>query len=476
MARPGVSAGSPYDYLLLAVANRVARLLGGSIQPITGTSGSGLALDLPCVSPADPVLVFKQESPSSSPMAAKNSPPMPKFLGEAGAAVLMRQVDEEDDGATAGQAPVLRRSSQPPNTRKRSSISSTATATAAAVVGQAAIRLSPASSHMAPPEVVDVGGGGTRAGAAEAQAAPPTALMGASFMEAMMSVAPMSVPKPSSGDASADSKSGQETPVTFDTENQVDKQQMATVPQPTPASATTGPDASAMDAPANGTTPPSADTQTHAQTGVDVNGNPQQVWICPPDDVLVPPKKKHERQVLVVEDDMINQRIIRAMLTKLGYKQITFAADGADALFHYNSMKEEGKYFDIILLDQSLPSLSGDDTCARIRRNDRTQVIISCSANAQLTADPELCRALGYDEAINKPIYLDLLAEVLNRWTIAGDARRLRHTKRKLKHEAIAAGLAVTTASFAATATSSVLASAAAAVATLAAANGGQGQ
>ncbi|KAI9188082.1 hypothetical protein H9P43_002473 [Blastocladiella emersonii ATCC 22665] len=207
---------------------------------------------------------------------------------------------------------------------------------------------------------------------------------------------------------------------------------------------------------------------TTASTTDESAGAQGELWICPPDEVLVPPRAPAERLILVVEDDTINQRIIRALLKKLGYTQITFASDGADALFHYNDLRREGRYFDAILLDQTLPTLSGDDMCMRIRKQDRTQVIISCSANTQLTTDQELCRALGYDEAVTKPLYLDTLKEVLLRWTVAGDARRVRHMKRRLKREALTAGKLVTPASFAAGAVAAV-----AAAANAAAANGG---
>ncbi|ORZ34118.1 hypothetical protein BCR44DRAFT_1437141 [Catenaria anguillulae PL171] len=111
--------------------------------------------------------------------------------------------------------------------------------------------------------------------------------------------------------------------------------------------------------------------------------------------------------------------MIRAMLTHLGYSQVTFAADGADALFQYNTFKLDGKFFDIILLDSSLPTLPGDDTCVRIRQHDRTQVIISCTASTHLVNDPELRRALGYDEAMTKPFYLDGLKDVWHGATAA---------------------------------------------------------
>ncbi|KNE69302.1 hypothetical protein AMAG_13681 [Allomyces macrogynus ATCC 38327] len=45
---------------------------------------------------------------------------------------------------------------------------------------------------------------------------------------------------------------------------------------------------------------------------------PAELWVCPPDHVLVPPKTPAERAILVVEDDTINQRIIRALLRNSG--------------------------------------------------------------------------------------------------------------------------------------------------------------
>ncbi|KAI9223412.1 hypothetical protein BC828DRAFT_396046 [Blastocladiella britannica] len=174
-----------------------------------------------------------------------------------------------------------------------------------------------------------------------------------------------------------------------------------------------------------------------------------QIWRYPPDDALLPARDAGMRKVLFVEGDLTNQRVIQSMFKLLGIVNVIFASDGADALFHFNTIRGacasefSADYFDLIFLDHSLPTLSGEDVSVRMRTLDRSQVLISCSAAVDLIADPTKCQALGYDEAITKPLYVDAMRGFLERWVAGGDRRRLRHLKRKLKREAIAAGLQV---------------------------------
>ncbi|KAI9222558.1 hypothetical protein BC828DRAFT_378167 [Blastocladiella britannica] len=172
------------------------------------------------------------------------------------------------------------------------------------------------------------------------------------------------------------------------------------------------------------------------------------VWVCPPDHEIVSSKTRAERALLVVEDNIINQKILSQLLSKLGYSNVTFAADGADALFRYRDRRTDGPdrhcYFDLILLDDGLPTLSGSDMSVAVRRGgDRTQVIVSCSASTKFVANAEVRRAYGYDDAIVKPVALDALKRLIEKWSARGDARRIRHERRRLMEEARAKGLEV---------------------------------
>ncbi|KAI9223587.1 CheY-like superfamily [Blastocladiella britannica] len=135
-----------------------------------------------------------------------------------------------------------------------------------------------------------------------------------------------------------------------------------------------------------------------------------------------------ERKLLVVEDNTINQRIISAFLSSIGFHHVTYAADGADALMHYNDSVASGAPFDVIFMDEGLPTLSGTSMAQHIRQRsgDSMQVIISVSASPDFAADAEYRRVCGYDDAIVKPVTKEALRLMLEKWGPNGLGRKER--------------------------------------------------
>ncbi|KAJ3363442.1 hypothetical protein GGF32_004142 [Allomyces javanicus] len=421
------------DQIQMGVAKRLARLCHGSIMPFSEADPHAVVLEV-TLAPGTPDAVRKPviataagdfmtdtspNSPCMSPMIHRDMKPFARAFDASMSPAASRRGSTLPGNAVAAAAAANLR---------RMSISTTTTATAGSSTSEATTPVpprTPTAPAAVPSEPATVMSPTAQAAAAPAPAGVISFLRRNSITPTP-AAAPAAVPMVSPVLAAVQEK------IQAQQQQQQQTQQQPQVVQHTQLLQ----HLQAAVAPAAAAAPP-------APVG--------ELWLCPPDHELVPPKSSTERALLVVEDDTINQRIIRALLKKLGYSNIIFASDGADALFHYNDLREQTKYFDVILLDQSLPTLSGDDMCLRIRKLDRTQVIISCSANTQLVQDPELCRALGYDEAISKPLYLDALRDVLDRWIVAGDARRLRHIKRRLKRDALAAGKLVTPFSFSAT-------------------------
>ncbi len=66
--------------------------------------------------------------------------------------------------------------------------------------------------------------------------------------------------------------------------------------------------------------------------------------------------------VLVVEDEAVLRGLARAVLERLGYK-VLLASDGIEAL----ELVERGAHVDMILLDQTMPRMSGPETLLRLR-------------------------------------------------------------------------------------------------------------
>ena len=118
------------------------------------------------------------------------------------------------------------------------------------------------------------------------------------------------------------------------------------------------------------------------------------------------------RLILVAEDNEINQKVIRQQLTLLG-----FAADivinGREALQSWKN----GEYA-LILTDLHMPEMDGYQLTQSIRseKTGHYQIpIIALTANA-LKGEAEKCRALGMDDYLSKPVQLEQLKSVLEKW------------------------------------------------------------
>lgn len=111
--------------------------------------------------------------------------------------------------------------------------------------------------------------------------------------------------------------------------------------------------------------------------------------------------------VLLVEDNMVNQRLITALLSKWGHK-VSLAEHGQRAL----ELFEPGR-FDIILMDMQMPVMGGLEATREIRSREAAGPripIIAMTANA-LPSDREACFAAGMDDHVAKPIRPALLRE-----------------------------------------------------------------
>jgi signal transduction histidine kinase/ActR/RegA family two-component response regulator len=118
--------------------------------------------------------------------------------------------------------------------------------------------------------------------------------------------------------------------------------------------------------------------------------------------------------VLLVEDNQVNQKIVQKLLGKRGVL-VTTANNGAEALIAWR----EGT-FDLILMDCQMPVMSGYDSTKSIRREElaagKVRVpIIALTAQA-LSGDREECLAAGMDGYVSKPINSKKLFDEISRF------------------------------------------------------------
>ena len=122
--------------------------------------------------------------------------------------------------------------------------------------------------------------------------------------------------------------------------------------------------------------------------------------------------------VLVVEDNPINQLVLRGMLLKLGY-QVRCADNGAAAL---DLLRNEP--VDAVLLDCQMPGMDGFATCRALRLLPGCSVLPVLAVTAHSHAgDRERCLAAGMSDYLTKPLKFDTLQVVLHDWLLCSAAR-----------------------------------------------------
>ncbi|NER26606.1 MAG: response regulator [Symploca sp. SIO1C4] len=138
-------------------------------------------------------------------------------------------------------------------------------------------------------------------------------------------------------------------------------------------------------------------------------------------DVLVNSKAKYTKgqqlnqlppKILLAEDHQVNQIVIQNQLQMLGL-QADCVGNGRVAL---NQLAKQD--YDIVLMDCQMPVLDGYEATKELRRLEGSQrhtVVIALTANA-LPADRSKCLAAGMDDYLTKPVELDTLEAMIQRW------------------------------------------------------------
>lgn len=127
-------------------------------------------------------------------------------------------------------------------------------------------------------------------------------------------------------------------------------------------------------------------------------------------------------KILLVEDNVVNQKVALHILTKLGFKP-ELAENGMIAL---NAVQQ--KCFDLILMDCQTPIMSGFEATVAIRKlKDKCHIPIIALTALAMEGDRDKCLAAGMNDYISKPFRRDELESAILRW-LGRDGRTTSYT------------------------------------------------
>jgi len=130
-----------------------------------------------------------------------------------------------------------------------------------------------------------------------------------------------------------------------------------------------------------------------------------------------PQTVRRDINILVVEDNKINQKVIRLLMDRLGYN-IDIANNGYEAIAALNR-----KRYALVLMDEQMPEMDGLEATRQIRQAQAAKSpyfppgikIIAMTAKA-MTGDRQASLDAGMDDYLSKPVSPDALQAMLLRY------------------------------------------------------------
>ncbi|QGG47616.1 response regulator [Heliorestis convoluta] len=119
--------------------------------------------------------------------------------------------------------------------------------------------------------------------------------------------------------------------------------------------------------------------------------------------------------LLVVDDNPVNRKLTHLQLSKLGYTQIADASNGEEAV-----EKVSRDRYSLILMDLQMPELDGYEATRLIRQDEQARElspvpIVAMTAHA-MEDEQSRCLEVGMNDFITKPVNLETLEKVLQKW------------------------------------------------------------
>lgn len=125
---------------------------------------------------------------------------------------------------------------------------------------------------------------------------------------------------------------------------------------------------------------------------------------------------KADMKIIVVDDMATMRKIIKNMLSQIGFTNIQEADDGATAWPLINQAKENGEPFEFILSDWNMPQLSGLELLKKIRSTpglEKTPFLMITAESEQ--GNVVVAVKAGVSNFIVKPFSAQVLKEKIDK-------------------------------------------------------------
>ncbi len=123
--------------------------------------------------------------------------------------------------------------------------------------------------------------------------------------------------------------------------------------------------------------------------------------------------RKGKGRILVMDDEELVRNICGYILTRLGY-EVDFASDGKEAIDIYRREAEEGKPFNLVIMDLTIPGgLGGKEAVVKLHQIDPNAKVVVSSG---YSIDPIMSdyKKYGFCGVINKPYNAKQVSEVVS--------------------------------------------------------------